>query len=174
MTVANGSGTTIPDARIRLTNLAAQLPPWAANEIIDIIKRLHVPQEGHRKDAHQIEEGDPQGRRQHKDSEDQEPALKRAGARRHARRQLGAGERGDDRQESVTSNITPNDPYLRLMFCLPRHLREGVVSCSPTADLGAIRVTVIKGKGKDIKFFNEPYEGFPTKALLGKILLYLQ
>ena len=38
MTVANGSGTTIPDARIRLTNLAAQLPPWAANEIIDIIK----------------------------------------------------------------------------------------------------------------------------------------
>ena len=48
-----------------------------------------------------------------------------------------------------TSNIEPNDPYLRLMFYLPRHLREGVVSCAPTADLEDIRVMVIRGKGKD-------------------------
>ena len=60
------------------------------------------------------------------------------------------------------------------MFYLPQHLREGVVSVAPTADLEDIRVMVIKGKGKDHMFFNEPHEGFPTKALLGKILLYLQ
>ena len=74
----------------------------------------------------------------------------------------------------MTSNIVPKDPYLRLMFCLPWHLRQEIVSVAPTPDLDGIRVTVIKSKGKDIRFFNEPYEGFPTKSLLGKILLYLQ
>ena len=72
------------------------------------------------------------------------------------------------------SNVEPNDPYLRLMFCLPRHLRETIISCSPTADRDRIRVMVIKGKGKDHRFFIEDHDNFPTKALLGKILLYLQ
>jgi hypothetical protein len=60
------------------------------------------------------------------------------------------------------------------MFCLPQNCREAIVSCAVTADEDSVRVMVIKGKGKDHRFFTEPVDGFPTKSLLGKILLYSQ
>jgi hypothetical protein len=63
------------------------------------------------------------------------------------------------------------------MFHLPTACRATIVSCAVTADKDNVRVMVIRDKGKDCKdyrFFIEPINGFPTKSLLGKLLLYLQ
>ena len=75
------------------------------------------------------------------------------------------------------SNVVPNDPYLRLMFCLPEACRVGIMNCSIKPDTNEVNVLLCRGKTmSELELFNldDSIEGFPSNSLLGKIILYLQ
>jgi hypothetical protein len=72
------------------------------------------------------------------------------------------------------SNVVPNDPYLRLMFHLPESCRSAVLSCSIQND--KVLVSIVRDKRDEAVtsiWFEEGIKGFPTKSLLGQVLLYL-